>query len=108
MPRSILLWGTCAIAAATLLLTVGAGGCVAKSGGGSASVEARTTTAGQELKDLKAAHDKGLISDREYERMRREIVAREGGSGCGGTGLEAAPLLLWMLWRKRHTRHASK
>ena len=63
------------MAVTLLLLAVGVGGCVAKSGGGNASVEARTTTAGQELKDLKAAHDKGLISDREYERMRREIVA---------------------------------
>ena len=104
MSRFTLPWGTTVASLALLLITVGSGGCMARGGKSSASVEARTTTAGQELKDLDAAREKGLISDREYERMRREIVRRESGSGCGGTGLEAAPLLLWMLWRKRRAQ----
>lgn len=31
-------------------------------------------SAGQQLLELQEAHDKGLISDREFERMRRRIV----------------------------------
>jgi hypothetical protein len=30
----------------------------------------------QQLLDLKRAHDQGLITDAEYERKRREILAR--------------------------------
>lgn len=88
-----------------LACVVGIAGCAG--GKSNASVEARTTTAGQELQDLNEAHEKGLISDREYERMRSEIVRRESGGGCGGTGLEAAPLLAWLLWRKRTGCHGA-
>ena len=37
----------------------------------------RTTTIGQELVDLKAARDKGALSDEEYNKLKKEIM--EGG-----------------------------
>ena len=34
-------------------------------------------TAGQELQDLKAAHDQGAITDEEFERAKKKILTRE-------------------------------
>lgn len=34
----------------------------------------RGTTIGAELADLAAAHEDGLLSDREYERLRQRIL----------------------------------
>jgi hypothetical protein len=50
------------------------GGC----GGGGAQVESQTTTTtlGQELQDLDAAYQKGLLSTSEYEKMRQKIMER--------------------------------
>ncbi len=44
--------------------------------GGGADVKTTTTTVsiGQQLIDLKNAHDKGSISDKEYRRLREEII----------------------------------
>lgn len=42
--------------------------------GSNAKVEARTTTVGQELQDLDAARDKGLITEQEYQQKRKEIM----------------------------------
>lgn len=36
----------------------------------------RSTTVGQELIDLQKAFDQGLISEREYQRTRRQILRR--------------------------------
>lgn len=41
-----------------------------------AKVEAHTTTVGQELQDLDAARDKGLLTEDEYQQKRREIMKR--------------------------------
>ncbi len=60
-------------AAATTVLLLGvAGGC-----GGKQQVEARTATTGQELQDLEAARDKGLLTEKEYQRERQEILKRK-------------------------------
>lgn len=40
-------------------------------------VEARTTTVGQELQDLDAARDKGLLTEDEYQAKRKEIMKRK-------------------------------
>ena len=57
-----------------LLLGPGLGplGC----GGGGAKVEARSTTLGQELQDLDAAYQKGLLTKKEYDSKRKSIMKR--------------------------------
>jgi DUF917 family protein len=59
------------------LLALGAGlyGC----GGGGAELQTHTTTTtvGQELVDLKAAYDKGVISKDQYESQKKKILERE-------------------------------
>ena len=50
------------------------------SGGGSAAAGTAApsgATAGQELQDLKAAHDKGAITDEEFEKAKEKILTRE-------------------------------
>lgn len=59
-------------AALTLLTAVGLAGC----GGGDSSVQASTTTMGQELTDLKKAYDDGIISEKEYEKSKKQILKR--------------------------------
>ena len=102
MSRRMLLWCRLGTAVAILPVIVASSGCVAKGGKTTTKIETRTTTAGQELQDLQAARDQGAISEQEYQRIRSEIVKREGGAAaCGCTGLEPAPLLLWIRWRRR-------
>lgn len=61
---------------ATLAILLGGallpGGC-----GSSTKVEARTTTVGQELKDLEDARNKGLLTEDEYSKKRAEIMKRK-------------------------------
>ena len=42
----------------------------------SAKVEAHTTTVGQELQDLDAAYDQGLLTEDEYKKKRKQILDR--------------------------------
>lgn len=59
----------------TLLATSVA--CTLATGCGSsskASVEARSTTTGQELQDLQTAYDKGLLTEAEYQKQRKAIL----------------------------------
>ena len=56
-----------------LLVTLGLTGC----GGGGASMEARTTTTGQELIDLDKAYQQGLMTEKEYESKKKEIMKRK-------------------------------
>jgi hypothetical protein len=58
--------------AAALLLTVALAGC----GGGDSSIKASSTTIGQELMDLDATYQKGLISEKEYEKAKKSILER--------------------------------
>jgi uncharacterized membrane protein len=44
--------------------------------GSSAETRVDATTTGQELTDLKRAYDEGVITPREYERKRSEILRR--------------------------------
>lgn len=41
--------------------------------GSSAKVE-NNTSVGQQLQDLEAAHDKGLLTDDEYQKQRKRIL----------------------------------
>ena len=45
-------------------------------GGGSTEVRATNTTMGQELTDLQAAKDQGLLTDKEYEKAKQKILDR--------------------------------
>ncbi len=46
-------------------------------GGGGARVETRSTTKGQELMDLEEAYQKGLITEKEYNKQKKEILKRK-------------------------------
>ena len=45
--------------------------------GSSAKLENRSTTTGQELKDLESARNQGLLTEDEYQKKRRAILDRE-------------------------------
>ena len=66
-----------AATAAALIAALGLAAC----GGGDSEnqqrTDVRTTTLGQELKDLKEAFDNGAISESEYRQARARIL--EGG-----------------------------
>ncbi len=55
-----------------LLMTFSLTGC----GGGGATMEARTTTTGQELLDLDKAYKEGLITEKDYAKKKKEIMKR--------------------------------
>ena len=55
-----------------LLVAFGLTGC----GGGGAKLDARTTTTGQELLDLDKAYKEGLITEKEYDKKKKEIMKR--------------------------------
>jgi hypothetical protein len=59
-----------------LIFTIVMGGVFAGCGGGGASVKQSNTTLGQELTDLQAAYDKGIITEKEYERAKKEILKK--------------------------------
>ncbi len=62
--------------ATILVLLLGAalafGGC----GGGDTQVKASSTTMGQELQDLKKAFDEGIITEKEYNNAKKEILKK--------------------------------
>jgi hypothetical protein len=62
------------LVAAAILVTASFGGCTC--GGGKTVVEQSKQTCGQELTDLKAAFDKGALSQKEYERLRKATLDR--------------------------------
>ena len=41
------------------------------------AVKASTTTLGQELQDLKAAYDKGIITEKEYEKAKNKLIEQK-------------------------------
>jgi len=43
-------------------------------GGGKTTTNVSGTTTGQELTDLKAALDNGIITESEYEKKRKELL----------------------------------
>lgn len=62
-----------AIAVAMMMTMLSAAGC----GGADVRTQTTTTTTGQELMDLKKAYDTGVITEKEYERKREEILDRD-------------------------------
>ena len=45
-------------------------------GGGGAQVKQHATTLGQELKDLDDAYKKGLLDEKEYQKVRKELIKK--------------------------------
>jgi Short C-terminal domain len=43
-------------------------------GGDETTIQTRATTTGQELQDLKAAYDKGIISEREFNQQKEKLL----------------------------------
>jgi len=57
-----------------LILSLAFSGCLSFGGDDETIQQTKTTTTGQELMDLKAAYDKGLISEREYNQQREKLL----------------------------------
>jgi hypothetical protein len=45
-------------------------------GGGGAEIRQQTTTLGQELKDLDGAYKQGLLTEKEYKKVREQIIEK--------------------------------
>ena len=54
-----------------VLITGSLTGC----GGGGATMEAQTTTTGQQLIDLDKAYKEGIITEQEYEKKKKQILS---------------------------------
>ena len=62
-----------------IVLSLSSCGCLSGGKGGEAQVEntTRTTTLGQELQDLDAAYQKGIITEKEYKKKKKQLLKRE-------------------------------
>jgi len=63
-----------AVFLSALLLAGVFSGCISLGGGDEVTQQTKTTTTGQELIDLKAAYDKGIISERDYNAQRDKLL----------------------------------
>jgi uncharacterized membrane protein len=59
-----------------VLLAAILSGCFSFSGGDETVIQQRSSTTDRELQDLKAAYDKGIISEREYNQERDRLLGR--------------------------------
>jgi len=62
--------------ASILLLAAILSGCFSFRGGDETVVRERPETTERELQDLRAAYDKGIISEREYNQQRDRLLGR--------------------------------
>ena len=61
---------------AVVIFTIVMGGLFVGCGGGGASVQQSTSTVGQELTDLQSAYEKGIITEKEYNKTKKGILKR--------------------------------
>lgn len=61
---------------ALVIFTIVMGGLFVGCGGGGAQLQQSNTTLGQELTDLQTAYEKGIITQKEYEKAKKEILKR--------------------------------
>lgn len=61
---------------AVLVLAGAVSACFSFQGGDETVVQQRSPTTDAELRDLKAAYDKGIISEREYNQQRDRLLGR--------------------------------
>ena len=59
-----------------LLLAGTISGCFSFKGGDETVIQQKTTTTDRELQDLKAAYDKGIISQQEYNQQRDRLLGK--------------------------------
>jgi uncharacterized membrane protein len=64
------------MAAQVLLLSAVISGCFSFRGGDETVIQQRPPSTERELQDLKAAYDKGIISEREYNQQRDRLLGR--------------------------------
>ena len=64
------------IVVTVVILAIFMGGIFAGCGGGGASVKQSSTTLGQELTDLQQAYEKGIITEKEYNKLKKEIMRK--------------------------------
>lgn len=81
MKRPLVVWPLTLVAMAVFLTACCCGGgetetVVVVPAEGSAAPEAGAT-AGQQLQDLKGAHDEGAISDKEFEKAKEKVLKQE-------------------------------
>ena len=65
----------------TVVLLLACSGALLGCGGGGADVKQSTTTTtlGKELQDLDDAHNKGLLSEKEYKEARKSLMKKYNG-----------------------------
>jgi len=64
------------MAVAALLVAGITSGCFSFRGGDETVIQQKSTTTERELQDLKAAYDKGIISQQEYNRQRDKLLGK--------------------------------
>ncbi len=61
---------------AVVIFTIVMGGLFVGCGGGGARVEQTSVSLGQQLEDLEAAHEKGIITEKEYNKAKKELLKK--------------------------------
>lgn len=64
------------VAAQVLLLAAVISGCFSFRGGDETVIQQRSPSTERELADLKAAYDRGIISQQEYNQQRDRLMGR--------------------------------
>lgn len=61
---------------AVVVFTIVMGGLFVGCGGGGAQVQQSNVSLGQELTDLQTAREKGIITEKEYEKAKKELLKK--------------------------------
>lgn len=61
---------------AVVIFTIVMGGLFVGCGGGGAQLQQSNVSLGQELTDLQAAREKGIITEKEYEKAKKELLKK--------------------------------